>query len=353
MSAIGIWAAFAACLLLILFSGTRLSRYGDLIAARTGLGGVWIGLVLVAGVTSLPELVTGLSSVLVVGQPDLAVGDALGSCVFNLLIIVLLDSVHRRESIYTQIHQGQVLSAGFGVVLLGVAASLFLVHGSFGPVSLGRVGPYTPVAIFVYFIAIRSVFFYERREREAYVAERAEREDDATSPVFPTAPEEESDDEPTLRRLYGRYAANAAVVVVAGIGLPVVGEALAITMGWERTFVGTTFLALATSVPEIVISVEAVRLAAVDMAIGNLLGSNLFDLLILGIDDLAYGEGPLMAAASGEHLFTAVTAMTMTGVVVASLTYRPRKRVLRLAGWTSFALLALAMVNALILFLLN
>lgn len=140
---------------------------------------------------------------------------------------------------------------------------------------------------------------------------------------------------------------------MAGIALPAVGEALATTMGWDRTFVGTTLVALATSVPEIVICVEAVRLAAVDMAIGNLLGSNLFDLLILAIDDLAYGEGPLMAAASGDHLFTVITAMTMTGVVVASLTYRPRKRVLRLAGWASFALLALGMVNALILFLLK
>ena len=87
------WAAFAGCLILILYSGTRLSRYGNLISLRTGLGGAWVGVVLVASVTSLPELVPGISSVLVVKQPDLAVGAVLGSCVFNLLIIDPGDNV--------------------------------------------------------------------------------------------------------------------------------------------------------------------------------------------------------------------------------------------------------------------
>jgi cation:H+ antiporter len=157
----------------------------------------------------------------------------------------------------------------------------------------------------------------------------------------------------SLRRLYARYALNALVIVGAGAALPAIGKALAAAMGWEHTFVGTTFLALATSVPEIVISVEAVRIGAVDLAIGNLLGSNLFDLLILGLDDLAYLEGPLFAAASPEHLFTTITALTMTGIVAAGLSYRPRARLFRLVGWVSFALLTLGLLNALVLFLLR
>lgn len=340
---LGVWAGFAVVLLVILYSGTRLSRYGDMIAVRTGLGGAWIGVALVAGVTSLPELVTGLSSVLVVGQPDLALGDALGSCVFNLLIIVILDSIHRKESIYTRIHQGQVLSAGFGIILLGVVTGNMLLHRSFPGMRIFHVGPYVPVAALVYAVAIRSIFRYERGQRREYVEEREEE----------IVEEEPEAARLTLRQIYGRYAANAAVVVVAGIALPGVGEALAETMGWDRTFVGTIFVAFATSVPEIVISVEAVRIAAVDMAIGNLLGSNLFDLLIVAIDDLAYTPGPLLAAASGDHLFTGITAMMMTGVVVASLAFRPARRVFRFVGWASLALLALGMVNALILFLLG
>lgn len=89
-----VWIAFGALVFVILLAGTSLSRYGNQIALATGLGGTWIGLVLVAAVTSLPELVTGMSAVLVVEAPDLAVGNALGSCVYNLLIIVMLDGLH-------------------------------------------------------------------------------------------------------------------------------------------------------------------------------------------------------------------------------------------------------------------
>jgi cation:H+ antiporter len=86
-----LWLAFALCAAAILVAGTQLSRYGDEIARLTGLGGTWIGMVLLATVTSLPELMTGLSAVTMAGAPEVAVGDVLGSCVFNLAMIALLD----------------------------------------------------------------------------------------------------------------------------------------------------------------------------------------------------------------------------------------------------------------------
>lgn len=336
-----IWAGFAGCLLLILYSGTRLSRYGEMIAVRTGLGGTWIGLGLVAAVTSLPELITGLSSVTVVDAPDLAVGDALGSCIFNLLILVMLDFAHRGESIYTRMRAGHNLSAAFGVIFLGVAAGSLMLQRTFS-VGIGHVGVYTFIAIPLYALAIRSVFRFERREPPPHVEEMQEAVKARGMPPGLS-----------LRHIYLRYAANALVIVGAGTALPVVGKALAATMGWEHTFVGTIFLAFATSVPEIVISMEAVRIGAVDLAIGNLLGSNLFDLLILGLDDIAYVQGRLFETASPQHLFTTITALTMTGIVAAGLSYRPRARLFRLVGWVSFGLLTLGLLNALVLFLLS
>ena len=343
MSPIVAWAGFAACLLLILYSGTLLSRYGNMIAVRTGMGGAWVGLVLVAVVTSLPELVSGLSSVLVVVDADLAVGGALGSCVFNLLIIVVLDFIHRPESIYTRIHHGHVLSAGFGIILLGLAAGSIALHGQVANLSLGPISLFTPIAVILYAIAIRSVFFYERRERETYVPKREGRIQD----------EEAATLSPSLREIYARYAANAAVVMAAGIALPAVSEGIAGSMGWDTTFVGTIFMAFATSVPEIVVSVQAVRIAAVDMAIGNLLGSNLFDLLILAIEDAVFLRGPLLGASDPRHLFTALAALTMTGIVVVNLTYRPKRRAFQLIGWGSLALVILAILNGVILVLLG
>jgi len=82
-----IWIQFAACTAIILYSGTRLSLYGDVIAEKSGLGRTWIGVILMASVTSLPELVTGISSVAIYNLPNIAAGDVLGSCMFNLLIL--------------------------------------------------------------------------------------------------------------------------------------------------------------------------------------------------------------------------------------------------------------------------
>jgi cation:H+ antiporter len=121
------WIAFIVCTLVIVYAGIKLSEYGDIIAEKTGLGRTWIGVVLMASVTSLPELVTGISAVTYANIPDIAVGDVLGSCVFNMVIISFLDAVHRPTPISSRTHHGHVLSAGFGILHLSIAAiSLFL-----------------------------------------------------------------------------------------------------------------------------------------------------------------------------------------------------------------------------------
>ena len=114
-----IWLQFAICAVLIGSAGYQLSRQGDAIAQHTGLSGSWIGLTLVASVTSLPELATGLTSVTIAQAPNLAVGNALGSCVLNLAFLVVIDLIHRKEPEWRRANRGHVLAAGFGVVLLG------------------------------------------------------------------------------------------------------------------------------------------------------------------------------------------------------------------------------------------
>ncbi|UCC73590.1 MAG: sodium:calcium antiporter [Gemmatimonadota bacterium] len=342
LSPLAAWISFGLCLLAILFTGARLSRYGDFIGARTGLGGAWVGLILLASVSSLPELVTGLSAVLVVGQPDLAVGAALGSCIYNLVIIAILDFIYRRGAIYSGIQHGHSLSAGFGVILLGTVAGALFIQNSFTRVSLGPIGPYTIAAPIIYLIAMRSVFFFERRENQ-FMAKLTEATQ-ARAPGLAAL---------SLSAVYLRFALSALVLVVAATALPVIGEALAVTMGWEETFVGTIFLALVTSVPELVISIEAVRIGAVDLAIGGILGSNLFDLLILAIEDVAYVDGPLLYAASSEHVLTAVAALTMTGIAMVGLCSRQQARIFRAVGWASLGLIAVGVFSAFVLYLLG
>lgn len=327
------WINLALCITVIGFAGARLSRYGDVIAEKTGMGRSWVGLVLLATVTSLPELATGLSAVTLARVPDIAVGDVLGSCVFNLAILVAVDFLHPKESIYRSAGRGHILSAGFGIVLIGLAGASLLLSRQGAMPALGHVGLYTPAIIALYLVAMRTLYRYERREVAEFVEEVAER--------YPHV---------SLRRAAAGYALAAAFVVAAGIWLPFVGADIAREMGWHDSFVGTLLVAAATSAPEIAVTLAAVRLGALDMAVANLLGSNLFDILILAIDDLAYLDGPLLAAVSPVHAVSALTAVVMTGAAVIGLFYRPAGQLWRSVSWISLSLLALYLLNSYVLF---
>jgi len=142
-------------------------------------------------------------------------------------------------------------------------------------------------------------------------------------------------------------------VVVVGSWLPEAADQLAGALGLSRSFVGTVFMALVTTLPEMAVTVGALRLGALDMAIGNLLGSNLFNVFILAVDDAFYTRGPLLVAASPVHLGTTVTALVMTGLVIVGLVMRPEGRVLRVTSWVSLGLLAAYAINVTLLMLVG
>lgn len=329
-----IWLEFAAAVVLIGLAGPQLSRNGDVIAEKTGLSGSWIGLVLIAAVTSLPELVTGVSSVTIAGTPDIAVGDVFGSCVFNLLILVVLDFLQRGESVYRRARQGHVLSAAFGVLLIGIAGMSILLHGRGAELRIGHVGFYTPVILIFYAMAMRTVFSYEKEHRAEYTEEMAERYPDRT-----------------LRGAVLRYAGAGLVVVAVGTALPFIGAELASAMKWERSFVGTLFIAGVTSLPELVVTIAALRIGAIDMAIADLFGSNLFDMAVLAIDDIFFLKGPLLSNVSPANAVSAFSAMIMTGIAILGLFYRPRARLFRSVGWVSIGLFVMYLINSYVLYL--
>ncbi|MCG6968870.1 MAG: sodium:calcium antiporter [Gammaproteobacteria bacterium] len=329
-----IWLEFVLCVVVIGVAGVKLSRYGDAIADKTGLGGAWVGVVLLATVTSLPELVTGITSVTVAQTPEIAVGDVLGSCVFNLLIIVVLDFIHRKESVYSSASQGHILSAAFGIMLIGFTGFNILLSSQGGSYQMGHVGLYSPFLLIFYLIMMRTVYRYESAQLKIFS-------------------EAESDQYPDLSKQQAvvRYIVAASFVVAAGSLLPFIGKQLAHQMGWYESFVGTMFIAFATSLPEIVVTVAALRVGALDMAIGNLFGSNLFNILILAIDDVFYIQGSLLNSVSPTHAVSALSAIMMTGVAIVGLFYRPRTRVLKLVGWTSIILFCVYLINTYVAFI--
>lgn len=327
---------FAVCALLIARAGYVLSRSADALAEAHGWGRGWVGLALLATVTSLPELASGVSAVAIVNAPNLAVGNALGACVVNLLFLVVVDALQRHQPMYREASSTHLLSAGFGVVMLGFVA-LSLITGRRVPAVL-HIGLYTPMLLGLYLLALKAV---HGQERQAMAEAEGGR---VAAPGTPGV---------TLqtRREWRRFGLAAGVVLVAGSWLPELADGLAQTLGLSRSFMGTVFMAIVTTLPEMAVTLGALRLGALDMALGNLLGSNLFNVMILAVDDAFYVRGPLLADAAPVHAGTAVTALVMTGLVIIGLVMRPQGRTLRRLSWISVGLAAAYAVNATLLYL--
>jgi len=329
-----VWLEFLGVTALIVFSGTKLTRYGDIISEKSGLSRLWLGLVLMAGVTSLPELATGLSAV-ASNLPDIAVGNILGSCVFNVFILGILDTLSRKVPLSSKVNQANILSAGMSILFLGgVSLSLFL--GTRLP-GLGWMGLYTPLIALGYLGTMRMAFKFEkRRSTSAAAGLVVDREASAL----------------TLGAAILRYALHAAVVVGAAVFLPSIAERIAVMTGLGQTFVGNIFVAITTSLPELTVSVAALRIGAVDMAVGNIFGSNLFNMAILAIQDIFYFKGPILSFVQGQHMIPAVLAMAMTGLAIAGLIYNAEKK-LFIWAWDSFGIILVFAVNLVLLLLLH
>jgi cation:H+ antiporter len=330
------WAAFVGVVGVIGVAGYRMCRAADDIAEISGWSRAWIGLLLLSIATSLPELVTGVSAIAVFDAPNLAIGDALGSCVFNLVMLVVLELVARGDPLYTRASTGHVVSAAFGVILTGFVAFSILVSRDLPDLRVGHVGLYSPLIVVAYVAAMYTVFHYERRLLV---------ETQLHEPLIPGV------DNRSLRTALGRYAVSAFFVAAAGVALPRVALEIAAQMGWSNTFVGTVFVALATSVPEVAVSIAAMMLGSVDLAVANLLGSNLFDIAIVAIDDFVYAPGPILSAISPSHAVTALSAAIMSATAVVGFSYRPRTRLVRRTSWIGATLLGVYLVNAFVQFL--
>jgi cation:H+ antiporter len=161
--------------------------------------------------------------------------------------------------------------------------------------------------IALYFVSMRVIFTHEQHRRAREAQEVAEELQYADIP---------------LRAAALHYGIAAVAVVGAALWLPRLGAELARQTGLGEEFVGSLFIAITTSLPEIAVSLAAVRLGAIDLGIGNVLGSNLFNLLILGLDDVFYRHDPLLAAVPPSHSVTIVAVVVMNGLFLVGLTYR-------------------------------
>lgn len=316
----------------ILFAGVRIARYGDVIAEKTGLGRTWVGSVLIGTTTSLPELTTGISSVTYAAAPDIVMGNVVGACLFNLVLLAVLDLLQPKP-LSSVVYRGHVLSATIGILLANVVIVALLVGQRFG--TLLWVSPYSMLIIAIYFVAMKLGYRQEKRR---------------AAEIFEVLKADERYGAISSRQAWLYFSFYAAITVAASIFLPSTAVKVARQTGLGQAVVGTLFVALSTTLPELVVSISATRSGAIDLAVGNIFGSNIFNFLILAVSDFFFMEGSLFTFVAPRHIFSLVSIVAMIAVSVIGLTYRAGSKFF-LVSFDSFVIFLIYLANVAVLFI--
>jgi cation:H+ antiporter len=313
------WIVFALSAAAVAGAGYRLARDGDVIAEGTGLGGMWVGAILVAGATSLPELLTDTNAVLQ-GRPSLAVGDLFGSNMANMMLLAAADLMTRHTRILTRVAVNQALIGTLAICLTAVAAIGLAIGPAF---AVGLFGPATLVVGVGY---VGGMYILGKNRDE---------------PPFRT-PEQAAEARPprkALRSAVLGFGAAALVILVAAPYLAQSSADVAQRLGIAEGFAGMLLLALVTSLPEAAVSATSVRAGAYQLAVGNLLGSNCFNMAALVPLDVVHGTAPILGDVAPELAIGALFAILLMGMAMMDVLNKSERRVWLIEPWPAFMLL--------------
>ncbi|MFC1510245.1 sodium:calcium antiporter [Candidatus Omnitrophota bacterium] len=333
-----IWLDFIISAFVIIASGIVLTRLADKLSEDFEIGKVWIGVVLLGVVTSLPEAVTSLFSIISVRSPDLAVGNLFGSNNFNPLLIVVMDIFYRRGAITNDIvfKRPQKIVVSFAFLLSLFVLSEMLLHlcgvsFRFGFLSGGS------IFLFVLYIAgVKMVATSSAGQTSCVAAVGNAQKKQASISLF---------------KIISGLAVCALLIVFAAMRLAHAADVIALETGLGQTFVGSLFLAIVTSLPEMVVSLSALQLGAFDLAIGNIFGSNMANLFIIAICDVFYKKGALLSAVSSAHFVTLGLSLLLMSIIVFGV--RHSKKVVFGIGLDSLLMAGCFLIGNGILFYLR
>jgi cation:H+ antiporter len=298
-----VWLTFILSSAILVVAAVKLAQYGDVIAVRTRLGGMFIGVLLLAGATSLPEMLTMLNSFRA-QTPGLAAGNMFGSNMFNMLLLAILDLLNQQARILRRVAMTHALTAALGSAMIGL--SVFFILGDIH-LQIGWMGLDSLVLILVYVAGIRLI--QTNGQASATIIETP-----AGKPVMPL-----------WRALLGFAIATGVLVVITPWLVRSSNEIAEIT-GLGAGFIGTTLLATVTSLPETVAVVAAARIGAYDMAVGNLFGSNVFNMFALGVADLFYTPGRFLGDIDPTFALVAMLGLLLTNLALIGNLARVERR---------------------------
>lgn len=298
------------------WAGTRLPAYVVALSDKTGIGQGIAGMLVLGGITSLPELATGTTAA-AIGVPLLSLNDILGSASLNLLLLALADMAIGSKPLTSVVARPVTLIQGvLSMTLFAfVGAAIGIGGGDWG-------GPASAWSIAIFACVIVALLISDRAERRPMWQV-------VNPPDLEVAEEARQKSIPT-GKLALALAGLSSVILVGGVTLANAGETIAIETGLSTGVVGLLIIAVATSLPEASAILGAMRHRRYELAIGEIFGSNMFNLaIILAIDLVAPGPS-VIELAGGFEIAATMLALLLTGLFVIGLIERRDRTVLRM-----------------------
>lgn len=299
--------AFGIAALVIVVAGSRLARLADVLADRTGLGEALFGVLLLAGVTSLPDFAATLSAA-VDARPNLAMSNVMGSMAVNLAFLGVADIVYRKANLeHAAASPVNMMLAGLLIVLLTLP-----LLATFTP-TVTRLGvhPITPVIVAAYLFGLHLVQHTQARPM-----------------WFPRLTHQTVSDEPAklhrgrMATVWFGFIGMAVVTGMAGWILMEAAKVIADKAGLSETLVGGLFTAFATSTPELVTTIAAIRLGALTLAVSNIFGTNCFNMLVVAAADAGYPRGSIYHDMAPVQMTWGLVSILMTAILLLGLVRR-------------------------------
>ncbi len=282
-----VWGEFFFLLILVYIFGSSVAKSSDIIAEKKGWSRAFMGVVFISMVTSFPELFTGISAASIVKSPEISLGQIVGSCVFNLTIIAIIQILFKKNKLFVKNSKSDCYPMLFSFFLMFLFSFALIISLR---VRVFNVGISSIIIFTVYIVFLNKIF--KNRKSDNNGDTRYENK--------------------SLSKAVFNFSISSIVIIAVGFFLPVVGKELAMKMGWSDSFVGVIFLAFVTSFPELIVSLASARIGAFEMLLGNIAGSNMFNVAIIFVIDIFYFKGDIISDISDKKIvFIGIIASVM------------------------------------------
>lgn len=260
----------------VVLTTSKISDCVDNLDKLTNLGAAFIGGIFLAAVTSLPELITSISSA-AVGSPDLIFGNILGSNFFNMFILAIVDVIFIKLMFMNKVKTMRKTNF-FTIIMYLIIAIPVLISWLISAISQGEVNLFTILPIGISFVSVLIIIVYGISIKALAGDQSVSEEDD----------EEEKEINTTVSKEVVKFVLLSVLLVSLSFILTLSVDSLSDSLNLGDSFAGALFLAIATSLPELTAVIRLVQLHNYDAAVGNIIGSNVFNFTIISVVDVIF-----------------------------------------------------------------